>query len=78
MQINGTAVSNGACSYWDPDKGIILNIYLIKHSMLMDKLGAWSSSGSRKVKQDDSHTVCEFKKLGHFGILFVSDSYASL
>ncbi len=21
MQINGTAVSNGACSYWDPNKG---------------------------------------------------------
>ena len=41
--------------------------------IIIDRFGAWSTtSGSRKVKQDDNHTVCEFKQLGHFGILFVS------
>ncbi len=30
MQINGTVASNGACSYWDPDKGIVLNSLIIE------------------------------------------------
>ena len=43
----------------------------ILFTIIIDRFGAWSTSGCREVVQDENHTVCECNQLGHFGILFV-------